>query len=123
MPKWDIVARMSKVDHKELKELHHWHLAGKINGFVTCLYYGHAHSKDSSKVNRNVYNMHALYPVHFCIYFTLDVVDEAMIMEQYWNEVGLMVFERCDFLDPDYRCPTWIGDEEWFTGVTSLPLS
>ena len=41
----------------------------------------------------------------------LDFVDEAAIMEQYGNEVGLATFEWCDVLDPEYRRCTWIGGE------------
>ena len=50
----------------------------------------------------------------------LDFVDEAAIMEQYGNEVGLAALEWCDVFDTEYRHSTWIADEEWFTDVTSL---
>ena len=62
---------------------------------------------------------HALDQVRFCIYFALDFVDEAAIMEQYGNEVGLAAFEWCDVLDPEYRRFTW---KEWFNDVTNLIL-
>ena len=52
----------------------------------------------------------------------LNFVDEAAIMEQYGNEVGLAAFEWCDVLDPEYRRFTWIGGEEWFNDVTNLIL-
>ena len=65
-------------------------------------------------------NMHALDQVRFCIYFALNFVDEAAIMEQYGNEVGLAALEWCDVFDSEYRRTTWIADEEWFTDVTSL---
>ena len=68
----------------------------------------------------NLCSMHALDRVRFCIYFALDFVDEAAIMEQYGNEVGLAAFEWCDVFDLEYRRSTWIADEEWFTDVTSL---
>ena len=54
------------------------------------------------------------------IELALDFVDEAAIMEQYGSEVGLAALEWCDVFDPEYRCTTWIADEEWFTDVTSL---
>ena len=54
------------------------------------------------------------------IEFALDFVDEAAIMEQYGNEVGLAALEWCDVFDPEYRRTTWIADEECFTDVTSL---
>ena len=62
---------------------------------------------------------HALDQVRFCIYFALDFVDEAAIMEQYGNEVGLAAFEWCNVLDPEYRRFTW---KEWFNDVTNLIL-
>ena len=68
----------------------------------------------------NLCNMHAWDRVRFCIYFTLDFVAEAEIMEQYGNEVGLAVLEWCDVFDQEYRRTSWIADEEWFTDVTSL---
>ena len=50
----------------------------------------------------------------------LDFVDEAVIMEQYRNEVGLAAFKWCDVLDPEYRRSSWIAEEEWFTDMTNL---
>ena len=121
--KWDVsVARMSKLSHflqKELKEIYSQHLAEKMSECVACLCYGCVHAKDSSLMH-NLCNMHALDRVRFCIYFALDFVDEAAIMEQYGNEVGLAALEWCDVFDPEYRRTTWIADEEWFTDVTSL---
>ena len=70
----------------------------------------------------NLCSMHALDQVRFCIYFALDFVDEAAIMEQYGDEVGLAAFEWCDVLDPEYRRFTWIGGEKWFNDVTNLIL-
>ena len=113
---------MSKLNHflqKELKEIYSQHLAEKMNECVACLCYGCVHAKDS-KVMHNLCNMHALEQVRFCIYFALDFVDEAAIMEQYGNEVGLAAFEWCDVLDLEYRRSTWIGGEEWFADVSSL---
>ena len=52
-------------------------------------------------------------------FVSLDFVDEAAIMEQYGNEVGLAAFEWCDVLDPEYRHFTW---KEWFNDVTNLIL-
>ena len=63
---------------------------------------------------------HALDQVRFCIYFALDFVDEAAIMEQYGNEVGLAALEWCDVFDPEYRRSSWIAEEEWFTDMTNL---
>ena len=68
----------------------------------------------------NLCNMHALDQVCFCIYCVLNFVDEAAIMEQYGNEVGLAVLEWCDVFYLEYRRSIWIADEEWFTDVTSL---
>ena len=65
-----------------------------MNECVTCLCYGCVHAKDS-RVMHNLCSMHALDQVPFCIYFALDFVDEAAIMEQYGNEVGLAAFEWC----------------------------
>ena len=70
----------------------------------------------------NLCNMHALDRVRFCIYFALNFVYEAAIMEQYGNEVGLAALEWCDVFDPEYRRFTWIGGEEWFNDVTNLIL-
>ena len=64
--------------------------------------------------------MHNLCNMHVWIEFALDFVDEAAIMEQYGNEVGLAVLEWCDVFDPEYRRTIWIADQEWFTDVTSL---
>ena len=58
----------------------------------------------------------------FCIYFALDFVDVAVIMEQYGNEVDLAAFEWLDIFNPDSRHSTWIGGEEWVTTVTLLVL-
>ena len=103
---------------KELKDIYSRHLAEKMNECVTCLCYGCVHAKDS-RVMHNLCSMHALDQVCFCIYFALDFVDEAAIMEQYGNEVGLAAFEWCDVLDPEYRRFTW---KEWFNDVTNLIL-
>ena len=92
-----------------------------MNECVACLCYGCVHAKDS-KVMHNLCSMHALDRVRFCIYFALDFVDEAAIMEQYGNEVGLAAFEWCDVFDPDYRRSSWIADEEWFSDVCTLVL-
>ena len=121
--KWGVsAAKISNLNHfpqKELKEIYSQHLAEKMSECVACLCYGCVHAKDS-KVMHNLCNMHALEQVRFCIYFALDFVDEAAIMEQYGNEVGLVAFEWCDVLDPEYRRSTWIGGEEWFADVSSL---
>ena len=82
---------------------------------VACLYYGCVHAKHS-RLMHNLCNMHVLDRVCFCIYFALDFFDEAAIIEQYGNEVGLAAFEWCDVLDLEYRRTTW---KEWFTYVTS----
>ena len=58
----------------------------------------------------------------FVYILSLNFVDEASILEQYGNEVGLAAFEWLDIFDPDYRHSTWIGGEEWVTAVTSLVL-
>ena len=96
--KWDVsAAKMSKLTlflQKELKDIYSRHLAEKMNECVTCLCYGCVHAKDS-RVMHNLCSMHALDQVRFCIYFALDFVDEAAIMEQYGNEVGLAAFEWC----------------------------
>ena len=84
---------MNKLSHflqKELKEIYSRHLAEKMSECVACLCYGCMHAKES-RFMHNLCNMHALDQVRFCIYF--DFVDEAAIMEQYGNEVGLAAFE------------------------------
>ena len=125
MLKWDVsAAKMSKLSlflQKALKDIYSQHLAAKMNECVACLCYGCVHAKDS-KVMHNLCSMHALDWVCFCIYFALDFVDEAAIMEQYGNEVGLAAFEWCDVFDPDYRRSSWIADEEWFSDVCTLVL-
>ena len=88
---------------------------------VRCLCYGCMRGKDN-KVMHNLCSLHASDQVRFCVYFALDFVDEASILEQYGNEVGLAAFEWLDIFDPDYRHSTWIGGEEWFTTVTPLVL-
>ena len=55
-------------------------------------------------------------------FVSLNFVDEAAIMEQYGNEVGLAALEWCDVFDPEYRRSSWIAEEEWFTDVTNLIL-
>ena len=115
---------MSKLSHflqKELKEIYSRHLAEKMSECVACLCYGCMHAKES-RFMHNLCNMHALDQVRFCIYFALNFVDEAAIMEQYGNEVGLAALEWCDVFDPEYRRSSWIAEEEWFTDVTNLIL-
>ena len=90
-----------------------------MSEYVACLCYGCVDAKDS-RLMHNLCNMHALDRVRFCIYFVLDFVDEAVIMEHYGNEVGLAALEWWDVFDPEYRHTTWIPDIEWFTDVTSL---
>ena len=125
MLKWDVsIARMNKLSHflqKELKEIYSRHLAEKMSECVVCLCYGCMHAKES-RFMHNLCNMHALDQVRFCIYFALNFVDEAAIMEQYGNEVGLAALEWCDVFDPEYRRFTWIAEEEWFNDVTNLIL-
>ena len=125
MPKWDnSVVRMRKLNQflqQVLKEIYSQHLVEKMTEYVRCLCSGCMHAKDN-KVMHNLCNLHASDQVRFCIYFALDFVDEAAIMEQYGNEVGLAAFEWCNILDPDYRCSNWIGDEEWIGEVTLLVL-
>ena len=122
MLKWDVsIARMNKLSHflqKELKEIYSRHLAEKMSECVVCLCYGCMHAKES-RFMHNLCNMHALDQVRFCIYFALNFVDEAAIMEQYGNEVGLAALEWCDVFDPEYRRFTW---KEWFNDVTNLIL-
>ena len=79
------------------------------------------HAKDN-KVMHNLCSLHVSDQVRVCIYFALDFVDEAAILEQYGNDVGLAAFEWLDIFDPDYRHYTWIGGEEWITDVTLLVL-
>ena len=125
MPKWDnSVVRMSKLNpflQQVLKEIYSQHLAEKMTECVRCFCYGCMHAKDN-KVMHNLCSLHVSDRVRFCIYFALDFVDEAAILEQYGNDVGLAAFEWLDIFDPDYRHSTWIGGEEWITDVTHLVL-
>ena len=79
------------------------------------------HAKDD-KVMHNSCSLHASEQVRFCLYFALKFVDEAAILEQYGNKVGLSAFEYLDIFDPDYRHSTWRGGEEWITTMTPLVL-
>ena len=85
MLKWDVsVASMNKLTHffqKELKKNYSQHLAEKMSECVACLCYGCVHAKDS-RLMHDLCNMHDLDWVRFYIYFALDFVDEAVIMEQ-----------------------------------------
>ena len=58
-------------------------------------------------VMHNLCSMHALDQVRFCIYFALDFVDEATIMEQYGNEVGLAAFEWCGSRIQTFHLDRW----------------
>jgi len=49
----------------------------------------------------------------------LDAIDDASVMEQYGDEVGLAALERPDVLDANYRRSTWMSSEEWFADMTS----
>ena len=125
MLKWDnSVVRMSKLNRflqQLLKEIYSQHLVAKMSECVRCLCYGCMHGKDN-KVMHNLCSLHASDQVRFCVYFALDFVDEASILEQYGNEVGLAAFAWLDIFDPDYRHSTLIGGEEWVTTVTPLVL-
>ena len=125
MPKWDnSVVRMSKLNRflqQALKEIYSQHLAEKMTECVRCLCYGCMHAKDN-KVMHNSCSLHASEQVHFCIYFALDFVEDAAILEQYGNKVGLAAFEWLDIFYPDNRHSTWRGGEEWITTVTPLTL-
>ena len=68
-----------------LKEIYSQHLAGIMSDF---LYYGCVCGKGSSLMH-NLCNK----PINYCIYFALNFVDEAAIMEPYGNEVGLAALE------------------------------
>ena len=124
MLKWDgFVVKMSKLNpylQQQLKEIYCQHLAGKMSECVKCFCYGCLHAKESGSVMHNLCSLHALDQVRFCIYFALNFVDGAAIMEQYGNEVCLVALEWVDIFDLEYRRSTWIAEEQWFTDVTSL---
>ena len=65
---------------------------------------------EGSKVMHDLCSLHASDHLY---YFALDFVDEAAILEQHGNEVGLSAFEWCDVLDPEYRRSTWIRVVRW----------
>ena len=114
MLKWNnSFVRMSKLNRffqQLLKEIYSRHSAEMMSERVRCLCYGCMHGKDN-KFMHHLCSLHASDQVHFCIYFTLDFVDEAAILEQYGNEIGLAAFEWLDVLEPDYRHSTWRGGD------------
>ena len=57
--------------------------------------------------------------VRFCLYYALDFVNEAEIMEQYGEEMGISGLEWIDIFDHGYRCSQWMGSEEWFDDMTT----
>ena len=114
---------MSKLNpylQQQLKEIYSQYLAGKMSECMKCFCYWCLHAKESGSVMHNLCSLHALDQVLFCIYFALNFVDEAAIMEQYGNEVGLAALEWVDIFDPEYRRSTWIAEEQWFTDVTTF---
>ena len=67
----------------------------------------------------NLCNLHVLDQIRFCLYVALDAIDDASVMEQYGDEVGLAALEWPDVLDANYRRSTWMSSEEWFADMTS----
>ena len=57
--------------------------------------------------------------VRFCIYHVVDYVNEANILQQYGDEMGMAALEWLDIFESDYRHSQWMSDEEWFTDMTS----
>ena len=57
--------------------------------------------------------------VLFCLYYALDFVNEAEIMEQYGEEMGMGRLELIDIFDHGYRLSQWMGSEEWFNDMTT----
>ena len=55
----------------------------------------------------------------FCLYYALDFVNEAEIMEQYGTEMGLGGLEWINIFDYGYRHSQWMSNEEWFNDMVS----
>ena len=70
----------------------------------------------SSTLMHNVCTLQKLDPIHYCIYFARDFVDEVVITEQYGTEVGLAALEWLDIHTTDDPL------EEWLTNVIALIL-
>ena len=90
-----------------LKEIYSQHLVGIMSECVcgTC-----------STLMHNVCTLQKLDPIHYCIYFARDFVDEVVITEQYGTEVGLAALEWLDIHTTDDPL------EEWLTNVIALIL-
>ena len=73
---------------------------------------------------RVMYNMSTLDvgdQFRLYLYYALDFVNEAEIMEQYGEEMGMGMggLEWIDIFDHGYRCSQWMGSEEWFDDMTT----
>ena len=75
-----------------LKEIYCQHLVGIMSECVC---------GTSSNLMHNVCTLQKLDPIHYCIYFARDFVDEVVITEQYGTEVGLAALEWLDIHTTD----------------------
>ena len=82
--------------------------------------YGCILGRESGSKWHNLCSLHTLDQIRFCIYYALDSIDDAAVMEQYGNEVGLAALEWADIFEPEYRRITWMSSEDWFNDMTSL---
>ena len=108
--------RMCQYLQQELKEIYSQHLADKMNEAVKALCYECVWGREE-RVMHNLCTLDVGNQVCFCLYYTLDFVNEAEIMEQYGAEMGLGGLEWVDIFDYGYRRSQWMSNEEWFNDM------
>ena len=57
--------------------------------------------------------------VRFGLFYALDFIKEAEIMEQYGKDMGLGGLEWADVFDHGYIRSQWMPNEEWFDDMTA----
>ena len=85
---------------------------------VKALCYGCVWGREE-RVMHNLCTLDVGDQVRFCLYYALDFVNEAEIMEQYGTEMGLGGLEWIDIFGYGYRHSQWMSNEEWFNDMVS----
>ena len=89
------------------------HLTAHMSEAIKALCYGCVWGREE-RVMHNLCTLDVRDQVRFCLYYALDFVNEAEIMEQYGREMGLGGLEWIDIFDHGYRHSQWMANEEWF---------
>ena len=85
---------------------------------VKALCYGCVWGREA-RVMHNLCTLSVNDQVRFCLYYALDFVNEAEILEQYGEEMGLGGLEWVDIFDHGYRHSQWMVNEEWLDDMTA----